>query len=653
MASKTIAQLTSALGGSTTNISNIISTSNLIEPPEDQAVRLEQNTIIQDIIDSIYTKADGITIANVTGLVSALAAKENADITILKQANIVDNLITTSATAPLSANQGKVLKDLIDALPSVGSATALDTGNANEVTSLELRNHLDDTSIHFQIIDGSIASTSTWSSNKITGELATKAATSHTHAQLHNQNSDTLLASGTGNEVSAADLRAHLDSTANPHTTTITQTITAAGTALTKGTLYVSNGSNIVALATGLDGQVLKANSATISGLNWSDDVGEVNTISSLGSGTSLVSGKSGVDLQIRSVSSTSNLITVGNNGNVTEFTFNPVNLSHTAITDVGTNTHAQIDAHIAATNPHGLTFDDLSPATSQGDLIIYNGSASVRFGRGTTGQVLTSTGTSLAWSSDLATTVSHVSTINNPHQTTFDQIVDAQFAGPSAAGTVYYSDGTNVQELGIGTTGQVLKVNALGTAPEWGTDSGEANTFSSLAGTGQEVISTKVGVDLQFKRLESGNAASLDVSTSGNQIVFEVLPSGISHDALSGLGGIPTNTHAQIDAFIITATTHIGTTTGNPHNVTAADIGVEPSSTANPQQTALTASVNSLTQAGSPSVQDFNLQALTNTSAWGFASQDEGETFLQVILNMQTRINELEAKLQLANILA
>ncbi len=37
--------------------------------------------------------------------------KEPADATILKQANIVDNLTSTSTTEPLSANQGKVLED--------------------------------------------------------------------------------------------------------------------------------------------------------------------------------------------------------------------------------------------------------------------------------------------------------------------------------------------------------------------------------------------------------------------------------------------------------------------------------------------------------------------------------------------------------------
>jgi hypothetical protein len=43
-----------------------------------------------------------------------LATKEQADTTILKQANIADNLTTADATRPLSANQGVVIKSTLD-----------------------------------------------------------------------------------------------------------------------------------------------------------------------------------------------------------------------------------------------------------------------------------------------------------------------------------------------------------------------------------------------------------------------------------------------------------------------------------------------------------------------------------------------------------
>ena len=50
-------------------------------------------------------------ISNQTDLQSALNNKENADATILKQTNVIDNLLSKSSIYPLSANQGRILRD--------------------------------------------------------------------------------------------------------------------------------------------------------------------------------------------------------------------------------------------------------------------------------------------------------------------------------------------------------------------------------------------------------------------------------------------------------------------------------------------------------------------------------------------------------------
>lgn len=58
---------------------------------------------------------------------------EDADPTILKQANVVDNLISTDTDKPLSANQGKVLKDEQDAIKGEGWTNETVKGNADAI----------------------------------------------------------------------------------------------------------------------------------------------------------------------------------------------------------------------------------------------------------------------------------------------------------------------------------------------------------------------------------------------------------------------------------------------------------------------------------------------------------------------------------------
>lgn len=60
----------------------------------------------------------------------------------------------------------------------------------------------------------------------------------------------------------------------------------------------------------------------------------------------------------------------------------------------------------------------------------------------------------------------------------------------------------------------------------------------------------------------------------------------------------------------------------------------------------ALTAQLTSITSTA-PGTPDYAIQDLTMVTPWGFASQDEGNTVLAVIANLQTRVAELETKLQ------
>ena len=61
---------------------------------------------------------------------------------------------------------------------------------------------------------------------------------------------------------------------------------------------------------------------------------------------------------------------------------------------------------------------------------------------------------------------------------------------------------------------------------------------------------------------------------------------------------------------------------------------------------TALTTQLTSITHT-SPGTPDYAIQDLTQTTPFGFVTKDEGNTVLSVILNLQTRVSELETKLQ------
>ena len=66
---------------------------------------------------------------------------------------------------------------------------------------------------------------------------------------------------------------------------------------------------------------------------------------------------------------------------------------------------------------------------------------------------------------------------------------------------------------------------------------------------------------------------------------------------------------------------------------------------------TSLTTQLTTVTH-HAPTTPDYAIAALTTTTPYGFASQDEGETVLKVIANLQVRLAEVEAQLKVANIL-
>lgn len=66
----------------------------------------------------------------------------------------------------------------------------------------------------------------------------------------------------------------------------------------------------------------------------------------------------------------------------------------------------------------------------------------------------------------------------------------------------------------------------------------------------------------------------------------------------------------------------------------------------------ALTAQLTTITSTA-PGTPDYAIQDLTQTTPFGFVTKDEGNSVLSVIANLQTRVAELEARLQALSLIA
>lgn len=124
-----------------------------------------------------------------------------------------------------------------------------------------------------------------------------------------------------------------------------------------KGDLATRTAGGPVALSVGVNNTALIADSTTPTGIKWAQI--DHTTLSNIGTNT-----HSQIDSHI---SSTSAHGVIGNvvgtldiqtltNKTIDASNNSITNLSHTTLTNIGTNTHAQIDSHISATSTHGVT---------------------------------------------------------------------------------------------------------------------------------------------------------------------------------------------------------------------------------------------------------------------------------------------------------
>jgi hypothetical protein len=123
----------------------------------------------------------------------------------------------------------------------------------------------------------------------------------------------------------------------------------------------------------------------------------------------------------------------------------------------------------------------------------------------GTTGQVLkknSNTDMDFVWGADSAG-------MTNPMTTTGD--------------TIYSSSGSTPARLGIGTAGQVLRVNSGATAPEWATPASGGKVLQVVQGTITVSTSTT-----SSSFVDSGLTATITPSSTSSRIlVLVTMPSG------------------------------------------------------------------------------------------------------------------------------
>jgi hypothetical protein len=183
----------------------------------------------------------------------------------------------------------------------------------------------------------------------------------------------------------------------------------------------------------------------------------------------------------------------------------------------------------------------------------------------------------------------------------------------------------TNYGSGKIITDSERSKLNGIATGAQ-------VNVVNSVLGRTGVVVATASDYDADQVDYDNTNTPSLSPTPANVQTALERIYSRteLSQDLSPVLGGdLDPSTFAYAGAL-----RHTGSTVGFY------------SATPIAKPTALTAQLTTISQAGS-FTPEYTIQAMTNTTPFGFVSLDEAETVLSVIQNLQTRVSELESRIQ------
>lgn len=216
--------------------------------------------------------------------------------------------------------------------------------------------------------------------------------------------------------------------------------------------------------------------------------------------------------------------------------------------------------------------------------------------------------------------------------------------------GATYENGGYEIFNTTVAAFGTTLVVALQGVAPGIANNtlrSTNAQAYGQLKQTAMSTaaFATHTNLSIGFNFSAFSEDAAQIINTAAGNISSTTVQAAINEldtEKLALAGG--TMTDGANVAVGSTTGTKIGTATTQKLGFFGATPIVQP--------TELTDELTTITSTA-PGTPDYAIQNLTNVAPYGFVTQDEGNTVLSVIANLQTRVNELETKLNSLGFLA